>query len=276
MNSIDAYLNQFQESDYTLKLLTTIYSIVPMNTSFKFYNQFEDGLKRIKPDLTQSEIEIALNKLNEENIQSALKAFNYVDTSDKLIAGYAGIKNVLNLFGMGNQKRTFESDPQQALDAGVKGLVIAYAINKLYSGDISTKIHKLQNTPAGIELLIYYVLLEIAIPFTDNLIEGSSQAIQKLLGNKREIQNKFQTLGLNIDNSTEILENIQNSFSNYLDKVKNYVNPVANKIINFFPTAMNIADSVTGVISTSADLLPVWTFLGARLTTEAIAMELFY
>jgi len=37
---------------------------------------------------------------------------------------------------------------------------------------------------------------------------------------------------------------------------------------------LNIADSATGVIASSADLLPVWSFLGARLITESIALKL--
>ncbi|GIX40833.1 MAG: hypothetical protein KatS3mg129_0566 [Leptospiraceae bacterium] len=276
MNQLREYLSQFKEDDYTVKLLSTIFNIVPIDVQFQFYNQFEDGLRRVRPDISQEEIQKAYEKLNDENIQSALKAFSYVDTSDKLIAGYAGIKNVLNLFGMGNsQKRTFESDPQQALDAGVKALVIAYATNKLYTGDISNKINKLRNTPAGLELLIYYALIEIALPFTDNLIEGSANTISKLFKNQNEIQNKFNSLGIgNIENVSETINSMQSTLSLYLDKVKSYTGPVAEKIKAYLPSAMNIADSATGAVATGADLLPVWTFLGARLVAEAIAKEL--
>jgi hypothetical protein len=74
-----------------------------------------------------------------------------------LISSFAGIKNVLNLFGMGsNQKRTFESDPEQALDAAVKALVIAYAVNHICSGDLKSKMQELIQTPAGIELDILF------------------------------------------------------------------------------------------------------------------------
>lgn len=276
MNQLQEYLSQFKEDDYTVKLLSTIFNIVPIDIQFQFYNKFEDGLRRVRPDISQEEIQKAYKKLNDENIQSALKAFSYVDTSDKLIAGYAGIKNVLNLFGMGNnQKRTFESDPQQALDAGVKALVIAYATNKLYTGDISNKINKLKDTPAGLELLIYYALIEIALPFTDNLIEGSTNAISKLFKNQNEIQNKFNSLGIgNIENVSETLNSMQSTLSLYLDKVKSYTGPVAEKIKAYLPSVMNIADSATGAVATGADLLPVWTFLGARLVAEAIAKEL--
>ena len=276
MAQIQEVLSQFKEDDYTVKLVSTIFHIIPLEKPYVFYNEFENGLRRIIPDLKEEDLKKAYQSLNDPKIQSTLKAFIYVDTSDKLISSFAGIKNVLNLFGMGsNQKRTFESDPEQALDAGVKALMIAYAINNLYSGDIKTKIQKLIQIPAGIELLIYYSLIEIALPFTDNLIEGSSNALSKLFQHQHEIENKFNTLGIgNLENSKEIISSLQNTLPSYLDKVKNYVNPVANKIKEYLPTAMNIADSATGIVASGADLLPVWTFLGSRLITESIALRL--
>ncbi len=276
MSQLQEIIRQFKENDYTVKLVSSIFSIIPLEKPYVFYNEFKNGLRRIIPDLREEDLQKAYQLLSDSKIQSTLKAFIYVDTSDKLISSFAGIKNVLNLFGMGsNQKRTFESDPEQALDAGVKALVIAYAINNLYSGDIKTKIQQLIQIPAGIELLIYYSLIEIALPFTDNLIEGSSNALSKLFENQHEIENKFNTLGIgNIENSKEIIRSLQNTLPSYLDKVKNYVNPVANKIKEYLPTAMNIADSATGVVASGADLLPVWTFLGARLITESIALKL--
>lgn len=277
MNQIQEYLNQFKEDDYTVKLLSTIFSIVPLEVQFQFYHQFEDGLRRVKPHLTEEEIQIAYKKVNEENIQSVLKAFSYIDTSDKIIAGYTGLKNVLNLFGSGSsQKRTFEADPQQALDAALKAMIIAFATNKLYSGDLGTKINKLKETPAGLELLIYYSLIEVALPFADNLIEGSANTISKLFKNQSEAHQKLNMLGIgNFENSSEILVAMQNVFSNYLDKVKTYGGPVAEKIKVYLPKALNITDSLTGAVATGADVLPVWTFLGARLTAEAIAKEMF-
>ncbi len=277
MSQINKNLSQFNENDYTIKLLTSIYDIVPVDVNFKFYQTFEEGLERINSNLSEQDIEKAKDKLNDEKIQSTLNAFSYIDTSDKLIAGYAGLKNILNLFSSsGSKKRIFESDPQQALDAGIKGFLILYAINHLYSGDFNSKINKFKTTPAGIEILIYYTLVEIALPFTDNLIEGSVNVISKLFQNQGDIQSKFQSLGI-ADNLLEIsnMNSLKDSLAIYLDKVKSYVNPVSQKIKEYLPSIMNITDSFTGAIATGVDLLPVWTLLGSRLVTESIAIELF-
>lgn len=275
MNLIEKNLSEFKEDDYSVKIVSTISNLIPINLSFQYYDNFESGLKRVKSQITSGEIEKAKQIAEQENIQSVLKVFSLIDTSDKIIAGYAGIKNILNLFGAKNQKRTFESDPQQALDAGIKGLAIAYAIQKLYSGNIQEKILKLKETPAGIEILVYYTLMEIALPFTDNLIEGSINTITKLFANQNEIQEKISQLGMeNILETTETIGFLKETLSGYLDKVKFYSETVADKIKAFLPTGMNIADSATGVVATGVDLLPIWTFLGTRLVVESIAIQL--
>ncbi len=275
MQTIQNQLSQFKEGDYTVKIISTICNMIPIEVSFYYYDHWEDGIKRLKPNLTQQDIEKAKLLADSENVQSVLKIFSIIDTTDQLIAGYASIKNALNLFGSKHQKRTFESDPQQALDAGVKALAIAYSVHKLYNGNIQEKVIKFKNTPAGVEMLIVFCLLEIALPFTDNLMEGSAKAISNLFKNQDQIQNKFYQLEsgtlLEFHDSIHLLKE---TLPNYLDKVKNYAEPIANKIKTFLPTAFNVLDSATGVIATGVDFLPIWTFLGTRLIIESIAKQL--
>ncbi|MFN3603557.1 MAG: hypothetical protein ACK4UJ_02470 [Leptonema sp. (in: bacteria)] len=274
MQTIQALLNEYKEEDYSVKIVSAIFNTVPVDVHFQYYNRFEEGLKRVKPNITTEEIEKAYKLANSENVQSVLKLFSLLDTSDKLIAGYASIKNILNFFD-GSQKRTFESDPQQALDAGVKGFSIGYAIHKLYNGSIQEKISKFKNTPAGIEILVFYSLMEVALPFTDNLIEGSINVLSKLFGNRQEIQNKFSQLGVgSFQDANESITALKDTLPNYLDRTKTYVEPIINKIKAFLPTGLNVADSATGAMATGVDFLPIWTFLGARLVNESIAWEI--
>lgn len=275
MQAIQNQLLQFHEDDYTVKIVSTICNIIPTKVPFQYYHQWEDGLKRIKPNLTKEDIEKAKQLANSESVQSVLKIFSIIDTTDKVIAGYAGIKNALNLFSSKNQKRTFESDPQQALDAGVKALAIAFSIHKLYSGSIQEKIIKFRNTPAGLEILLVYSLIEIALPFTDNVIESSTNAISNLFKNQDQIHNKFQQLSsYTLLEGQEAIHSLKEILPNYLDKVKLYIEPIANKIKAFLPTGLNIMDSTTGVIATGVDFLPIWTFLGSRLIIESIAVQI--
>ncbi len=216
MNQIDEYLPKFQENEYTVRLLSSIFSIVPTKAEFEFYRTFEDGIKRVKRTITEQELEKAKSQIQDEKIQSILKTFSYIHTSDKILAGYTGLKNILDLFSSSSPKRRiFESDPQQALDAGIKGFILLYAVNELYSGEFNTKIKKLKETLAGVELLIYYTLVEIALPFTENLIEGSVQVISKLFQNREGIQHLES---LSLKNYTKDIKNL----NLFLDILANY------------------------------------------------------
>lgn len=266
-------LSQFNQDDFTVKLLSSLDSIVPGSPGFKFYNSFEDGVKAYVPDASPELIEKARQIAESEEMLDALKVMGYIDTSDKVIAGYAGIKNVLNLFGGGgSQKRTFESDPQQALDAGVKALAIAYAVYKLIPGGVSEKVTEFKNLDSGKEMAIYFASIEVALPFLDNAVEGGAGLIQKLMKSNSGITDKFGALaGGGAAQASEMLNSLAGPLDSYIGVAKDHAGTIADKVKSYLPAAANVADSATGAVATGADLLPVWTFLGARLITEVAA-----
>ncbi|MEQ8351685.1 MAG: hypothetical protein RH862_09385 [Leptospiraceae bacterium] len=267
-------LSDYSQDDFTVKLLSSLDKIVPGSPGFKFYNNFEDGVKAYVPDASPEVIEKARALAESEEMQDALKVMGYIDTSDKVIAGYAGIKNVLSLFGGGGgaKKRTFESDPQQALDAGVKALAIAYAVYKLIPGGVSEKVSQFKELDAGKEMAIYFASIEVALPFLDNAVEGGAGLIQKLMNSNSGITDKFGSLaGGGAAQATEMLNSLAGPLDSYIGVAKDHAGTIADKVKSYLPAAANVADSATGAVATGADLLPVWTFLGARLVTEVAA-----
>ena len=266
-------LSDYNPDDFTVKLLSSLDNIVPGSPGFKFYNSFEDGVRAYVPDASPEVIEKARQIAESEEMQDALKVMGYIDTSDKVIAGYAGIKNVLSLFGGGGaKKRTFESDPQQALDAGVKALAIAYAVYKLIPGGISEKVSEFKSLDTGKEMAIYFASIEVALPFLDNAVEGGAELIQKLMKSNSGITDKFGALaGGGAAQASEMLNSLAGPLDSYIGVAKDHAGTIADKVKTYLPAAANVADSATGAVATGADLLPVWTFLGARLVTEVAA-----
>lgn len=267
-------LSDFQQDDFTIKLLSALGNIVPGAPGFKFYNSFEDGVRSYVPNASPEVIARAKEIAESEEMQDALKVMGYIDTSDKVIAGYAGIKNVLSLFGGGGgeKKRTFESDPQQALDAGVKALAIAYAVYKLIPGGVGEKVSEFKDLESGKEMAIYFASIEVALPFLDNAVEGGAGLIQKLMKSNSGIADKFGSLaGGGAEQATQMLSQLSGPLDQYVNVAKDHAGTIADKVKSYLPAAANVADSATGAVATGADLLPVWTYLGARLVTEVAA-----
>lgn len=275
---IDQMLGPYTEDDYTVKLLKAVYGVVPGSPAFQFYNSFEDGLRRVRPGLTEAELATARQIAAGEDFQSALTVLGYIDTGDKLLAGYAGLKNVLNLFGMGggSAQRTFESDPQQTLDAGVKALAIAFATFRFLPGSVADRVKALKEIPAGVELLIYFGAVEIALPFADNIVDAGAGVIGKLMQASGDIKGKFSAIpGAGaIGDAQGMLDGMSSMMDQYAGMARGHVDTIATKLKEFMPAMANAADSITGAAATGADLLPVWSFLGGRFAAEAAAYRI--
>jgi len=148
-------------------------------------------------------------------------------------------------------------------------------IATLYPGGITDKLKLFFETPAGEELALYYAGIEVALPFTDNLIEASGNWMGKLLDSTGSDDSRFKEFAGSIpfEQARSILEGLKTHIDSTLVRVKPYLDPLRDKLANIAPTMMNIADSTTGAIATAFDIMPFWSFLGARLVAEAAAIR---
>ncbi|MCB1173530.1 MAG: hypothetical protein KDK39_08200 [Leptospiraceae bacterium] len=272
-NPIDTKLAEFKQDALTVKMMSTLFNVVPFTPEFQYYADLEGAVNRLGGNLDKAR-ELA----NGEDVANAIKIAGYLDTSDKLIAGYAGVKNIISFFGgsSAEKKATFESDPQQALDAALKAAALSYLIYILYPGSIQEKVTAFRETPAGMEAAVYYALVEVALPFSDNLVDSGGNLISRLINSKdSEMASQFQKFipGEAFTQATQVLSGLTEPLNGYLEQAKAYTNPFAEKVKGYLPSGMNVADSATGLAATGADLMPAWNLLGARLAAEAIALR---
>ena len=66
---------------------------------------------------------------------------------------------------------------------------------------------------------------------------------------------------------------MNNLLGQTMGNVKDHLGPLVSKLDSAMPKILNVTDSVTGVMATALDALPVWRFLGARLAAEASAIR---
>ncbi|MBL8019525.1 MAG: hypothetical protein JNM27_07675 [Leptospirales bacterium] len=269
IKGVNEILSQFKQDDYSVKICSNLFSVVPFAPPFQFYNSMDGAASRLG---NAGALAQANQIAGTEDVQKAVWVADALDTSDKLIAGYAGVKNLLSLFSDTPKARTFESDPQQATDAALKALGLAYMIYRLFPGSVTEKAKHFLEVPAGQEVGLYFAVAEVTLPFADNVAEGGAGLVQKLVSkHKGDIESKFASFagGDQVKNAVSMLESLVKPLDEYVSKAKQYANPVADKIKQYLPSAMNLADSATGVMATGVDLMPIWSFLGGRLAAEA-------
>ena len=274
--SVDETLGEFSEGDLSVKIVNGIFGVVPFAPGFDFYNSLEAGVRRHDPSAGPEVIEKAREIAAGEDAAKALWVFGALDTADAGLGVYTGIKNVLSLFGgsSGPAKRTFEADPQQATDAALKATGLAYVIYRLFPGSVAEKVTAFKDLKAGQEAAIYFAVGEVALPFTDNVLEGGGNLINRILDARQtDMAAKFsQFAGAeSLTQATEVVGQLSGQLNGYLEQAGQHVNPIMDKVKSYIPTAMNVGDSVTGAAATGMDMLPIWKFLGGRLVAEACA-----
>jgi len=270
-------LERFQEKDLTVQVCRLLFETIPKAPSFIYYRDLKAALQRVAPHETGEVPASMLEAVQSERVTRTLWVADKLDIADASLAALTGVSNVLSWFGGGQPGRhAFESDRQQAIDAVLKILGVSYMTNKLFEGTVREKIGQLIVLPAGREMVLYLCLAEIALPFFDNVVAGGWDFASKhLQGAMAEGESKF---GQVMDEKvTEDLQGTLGSMTNLLSQtmanVRGHLGPIVSKLESAMPMILNVTDSVTGVMATAFDALPVWRFLGARLAAEASAFR---
>ena len=275
-NKIDDTLVQYKEDDLSVKVCRLICNTFPFSPDFEYYFNVEGAVKRLDASASAQTIARAKELAKGDDMIRAVKVASAVDIADGGLGVFTGIKNAYDHIKKKEGIRTFEADPQQAADAGIKAMTIAYLIGDLFPGSIPEKVQRFFETRAGQELAVYFAGAEIALPFTDNLLEGAGNWINQLLNQQGDAAEKkfaeFAGQG-SISEVRQILQTFGETMDRTLVQVKGYLDPFMERVQGSLPGIMNAADSVTGGAATALDMLPIWKLLGSRVAAEACALR---
>jgi hypothetical protein len=276
MGTLEQALGAYQESDYSVKVCQTIFSVIPQAPPFVLYRDVDGAVRRVIPSASEELVAQARQRAQAPGVAKALRAADALDAADTGLAVVSGVRNIFSLFGMGGGRgsRTFESDPQQAMDAGAKLLGLAYMVWNLFEGDAKQKAAAFMALPAGREAAIYFAVAEAGLPFADNLVQGGASVLGRLVGEAGRAVPRFGALGGDVGSlagAGGLVQMLSGSLGSVLEAAKGNLGAVTSGVGRFLPTVASAADSVTGAAATGLDVLPVWRFLGARLAAEACA-----
>lgn len=268
-NPIEEVLSEFKETDATVRLAKFLFDNLPFTPDFLYYMDFRRALQRYTQEnpaeLYKKIIQIA--KFN-DNVHKILKTSKAIDKIDGGLGIFTSLKNGYEVITKKPKERTFEADPQQAIDAGIKAIALGYIISLTSKDDPLKTFLELK---AGQELLYYFIVIELALPFTDNLIESGGKFLYKILQEKEsEISNRFVSFTdqTSYQEAKTILQKISDKLDQIALLVSQHIKPIEESLKNKLPSILNIADSTSGGVATILDMLPIWKFLGARVAAE--------
>lgn len=276
MSKVEAALGTWRETDVSVKVLSGLFSVLPQAPPFRLYPNLEGAIARVGGDAAGYDaFDRARALAATPEIEKALWVAETLDKADAGLAVYAGLKNVLSFFGGGRSRRTFESDPQQAVDAGLKLLGLAYMGAQAFPGrSPQEQFQAVVALPAGQEALYYFAAAEIGLPFADNLVEGGARVLGRVTGYARgDAGRRLSQLGGGsmLSQALGSLEGFAGPLASYLDGARGAISNLPRMASRVLPSVANLADSATGAAAGALDALPVWSFLGPRLLAEACA-----
>lgn len=271
---VDAALAEFGPDDYTPRMIDAIFKVVPYSPTLQPYTAIEDAVRALDPAATAVHYVRAREMSAEKDLQDVLWMASLLDTGDKGLALYSGLRSAFDLV-RGNAN-ALETDTRQRNDAVLKALGLGYMAWNAFPGGVAERAEAFRSTSAGQALLLYYASVEVALPFADNAAVAGGNFLQQLFDREGSAQaGRLAQLagGRSLEGATAMLGAITGGIQRVVDHAAVYTRPVAEAAQQYLPGAMTAADRAAGVVATAADVMPVYRYLGARLVAEASALR---
>lgn len=272
-NPIDQILVEFNENTPTVILLRLILENIQTAAEFYYYEDLKSAIRRYEKEPNEQIYKKVLNfaKYN-QTIQKILNTLVLIDQNKIELGFFAGIKSDYEFLIEKEKVGNSETDPLQVLDTGIKAIAFGYIVS-LISEELSLNFLRIK---AGIELLYYFILVKLVLPFANYQKEtGAGFLYQILQEREKEISKIFSDF---IDkHSYQKARYVLDIISYELDQAsseisKNFLQ-IKENLTNVLPNLMNVTDSTPEGISITLNLMPMWKFLGARLSAEACVLR---
>ncbi len=279
-HDIDQLLGEFAEDDYTPRLCRGIFRVVPFAPPLPHYGSLVEALKILRPEAKRRALDRARELTGTEPLQRALWMAGALDTADTGISLYSGLSSAVKLYRAreGERLDALETDTQQAADAVLKGLGLAFIAYHMFPGSPAERAAAFQESETGRALMLYYAAVEVGLPFADNALLGGGQLLSSLY--ERYGADKIAELsGVTSEEEAQqaagMLQQLMAPLEKLVSMAGKYLKPVAEAAVSNLPGALDVADKVAGVAATGADAMPVYRYLGARLVAEQAVARAF-
>jgi hypothetical protein len=266
MRTLAEELDAAAESTVTANVVTGLLSVLPFAPAWSPPAGLAAAAARLDPELAERVIRRAETIAREDGPQRALAAFAFLDKGDAGIAVFSGLRGAVKAYkGDGD---ALETDPQQAADAGLKALGVAWAAWRLFDGSPDDRAKKLLSTEAGRALLTWFVAADVVLPFADNVADGGAALFGRLVEQYASPDRLAMVAGPEAAEATGMLKQLTGTMTATVTQAAAFARPLSEWAGEQLPGMLSTADKVAGVAATGADALAAYRLLGSALVAE--------
>lgn len=274
-HDIDEALGGFADDSYTVRLCRGVFKILPFSPELDPWHTLDECVQHLEPRAGDKVAARAREIALQAGPQSVLTTADRLDSADKVISMYTGVKGAVKLFKAkkGERAAALETDSPQATDAVLKGLGMAWIVHRMFDGSLKEKATAFGELKSGRNLATYYAAIEVGLPFSDNALLGAGGFLGKLFDKHEDSQaaKLASVAGGNATEAVGMMHEMMGPIEKMVSASRQYLGAVADSASETMPAALDVADKAAGVVATGADMLPVYRFLVARLVAEYCA-----
>ena len=263
MSKLSPVVDAFAASDLCVRIPGGLFSVLPFAPAWTHPGTLaaQAGSARVA--------ELAELAAKGDGPQRALQVFDLLDKADTGIAVFSGLRGAVKAYR--GESGAWEVDPQQATDAALKALGVAWASYALFGGQVS----RLNDYKAGRALLAWYVAADLVLPFADNAAEGGVAMFTGLLDRYTPAATeKLSALaGPEAQQAAGALASMKDTIGGLAAQATVAAGPMSEWAKAKLPGVIGGADAVTGAVATALDTLAVYRYLGSALVAEVLVAE---
>ncbi|MBM4366993.1 MAG: hypothetical protein FJ102_12340 [Deltaproteobacteria bacterium] len=263
MSELAAVVDSFSASDLSVRVPSGLFSVLPFAPAWTHPGTLLDQAGSARA------AELAAEVARGDGAQRALQVFDLLDKADAGIAIFSGLRGAVKAYK--GEDGAWEVDPQQATDAAVKALGVAWAAYALFDGQVS----RLTEYKSGRALLAWYVSADLVLPFADNAAEGGVAMFTGIIDRYTPAASEklAAMAGPDAAKAAGALAAMKDTVGGLAAQATVAAGPMSEWARNKLPGVIGTADTVTGAIATALDTLAAYRYLGTALVAEVCVAE---
>jgi len=266
-------LRHFQPEDLVVRVVSGLLGVLPGGQPWQHPGSLLEMARRLNIELAPQIAARAEQYVLQDGPYAALQVMDLLDSADKSIAMYSGLK--AGVQSVRGKEDALETDPQQAADAGLKAIGIAYVAWRLMPGQgVQQKAEALLQSPTGQALLRIYVAADVILPFADNLASGGLDLMSRVIDQYAgENIGKLRAIAPDASEALGLLARLSGSMKDQAQQLASSAKPLMDWCREKLPGILGKVDALSGIAATALDALSIYRYLGAVLVAEVCVQQ---
>jgi hypothetical protein len=263
-------LAAFPPTSVTARVIGALSAAVPGAPGLPPYASVEEAAGAVLGGVPDDVLARAKELLAAPRVDQALFAAKTIDTGDTGLTIVSGVRSAMALF-LGKGDRSAAMAQQQRTDAAVKAFGLAYLLTRLLPVPPAERIELVRSVPAGLQLLLYFGAIEVAVPFAAEVEAAGGSFVANLIQSQgRALADKvLAVVGREgAADAQEMLGDVVAELDRAALAAVPHTAALAERIKGLLPAVASSLD-VFDLVAAGVDALPAYRYLVARLAVEA-------